>query len=53
MAEWLTAYGPELNPVEYFWEHLDDWVMANCPQSLENLLLKLGKEKIRGISMNL
>jgi len=29
--EWLPAYAPELNPVEPFWDHLDDTVLANTP----------------------
>jgi len=30
-TEWLPAYAPELNPVEPFWDHLDDTVLANTP----------------------
>lgn len=29
--EWLPPYAPELNPVEPFWDHLDDTVLANTP----------------------
>ncbi len=28
---WLPAYAPELNPVEPFWDHLDDTALANTP----------------------
>ncbi len=34
--EWLPAYAPELNPVEPFWDHLDDTVLANTP--VDNLI---------------
>jgi transposase len=30
-VEWLPAYAPELNPVEPFWDHLDDTQLANTP----------------------
>lgn len=29
--EWLPSYAPELNPVEPFWDHLDDMELANTP----------------------
>ncbi len=28
---WLPAYAPELNPLEYFWNHLDATALANTP----------------------
>lgn len=40
--EWLPAYAPELNPVEYVWGHLDGGVMANyAPPTLAELRQRL------------
>jgi transposase len=30
-VEWLPAYAPELNPLEYLWGHLDATTLANTP----------------------
>ncbi len=30
-VEWLPSYAPELNPVEPFWDYLDDTAFANTP----------------------
>jgi transposase len=41
-VEWLPAYAPELNPVEYLWGHLDGGVMANyAPSTLAELHARL------------
>jgi hypothetical protein len=42
VVEWLPAYAPELNPVEYVWGHLDGGVMANyAPPTLGEVLHRL------------
>ena len=36
--EWLPAYAPELNPVEYLWGHWKDHELPNfCPKSFDEL----------------
>lgn len=41
-VEWLPAYAPELNPVEYVWGRLDGGVMANyAPPTLGEVLHRL------------
>ena len=31
MVEWLSAYAPDLNPVEQLWAHLDATALPNTP----------------------
>jgi transposase len=49
-VERLPAYAPELNPVEPFWDHLDDTVLANTPmEELGRLRRRLhaGREQLQ------
>lgn len=40
--QWLPAYAPELNPVEYLWGRLDSGVMANyAPPTLTEIRQRL------------
>lgn len=42
--QWLPAYAPELNPVEYVWGRLDGGVMANyAPPTLMEVRQRLHK----------
>jgi transposase len=42
--EWLPPYAPELNPVEWKWEHMKDKQMANlCPENVDGLLEAIGQ----------
>jgi transposase len=42
VVEWLPAYAPELNPVEYVWGHLDGGMMANyAPPTLAEIRQRL------------
>jgi len=48
-VEWLPAYAPELNPVEPFWDYLDDTALANTPmEDLGRLRgrLRSGRERL-------
>lgn len=48
-VEWLPAYAPELNPVEPFWDYLDDTALANTPmEDLRRLRRRLrsGRERL-------
>src|SRR5438552_14271035 len=42
--EFLPAYAPELNPVEYLWAHWKHHELPNfCPTATENLVTTLAK----------
>ncbi len=42
--EWLPAYAPELNPVEWLWAHLKGHSLAHlCPEDVDELLDAIGQ----------
>ncbi|HEY4681894.1 MAG TPA: transposase [Candidatus Acidoferrales bacterium] len=48
--EWLPAYAPELNPVEYLWGYLDGGVLAHyAPPTLGEIRqrVKAGARRVR------
>jgi transposase len=49
-VEWLPGYAPELNPVEYLWNHLDRTDLANfCADDLGQLAVQVqrGARRVR------
>ena len=49
-VEWLPPYAPELNPVEYLWNHLDRTDLANfAPDDLGELAVQVqrGARRVR------
>lgn len=47
-VEWLPAYAPELNPLEYLWSYLDRTALANfLPDDLEQLASQVQRAKRR------
>lgn len=49
-VEWLPAYAPELNPLEYLWGHLDATALANTPaDDLRRLRrqVRIGLQRVR------
>jgi hypothetical protein len=43
-VEWLPAYAPELNPVEWLWSYLKGKPLAHlCPEDVESLLESIGE----------
>lgn len=48
-VEWLPAYAPELNPVEYLWRHLKSGSSANfCAHGLSDLSTQV-KRRLRRV----
>jgi transposase len=45
-VQWLPAYAPELNPVEWLWAHLKGQSLAHlCPDDEESLLDAIGEAR--------